>query len=347
MTDWDVQAVYRAVGYRSTALAGPAVRRPRRGGPERRRAGPRPRRRRRSPAPTSPAGSSAGPVGLIGHTKSDAAETVGHLLAETTADRDRADRPATSTPSSSSAASTWPTSTTGCGSTSTRSPSARPRAGCGSRSPAARRCSPQGATDPSHTRPRLFTSRSPGGPTGSVGWIHQPAPPDPGGPPVTLTPQRRLLPMVGSTHGNRSAVTCHLRCGDACFQEVPNTTETSYFRDVAASALTPPHAARRRRRHGSDRRRPDRQPARRGCPQTGGAGSPRAPPARPLAFAPIAARADDRRRRHRAGGLPLGPDHPLGRPDLRRRAGLRRRPTRAPPRRRSSSATTATTSTSS
>lgn len=55
---------------------------------------------------------------------------------------------------------------------------------------------------------------------------------------MTLTPQRRLLPMAGNTHGNRSAVTCHLRCGDACFQEVPNTTETSYFRDVAASALS-------------------------------------------------------------------------------------------------------------
>lgn len=55
---------------------------------------------------------------------------------------------------------------------------------------------------------------------------------------MTLTPQRRLLPMAGRTHGNRSAVTCHLRCGDACFTEVPNTTETSYFRDVAATALS-------------------------------------------------------------------------------------------------------------
>jgi secreted PhoX family phosphatase len=60
---------------------------------------------------------------------------------------------------------------------------------------------------------------------------------------MTLTPQRsgdprRLLPMAGRTHANRSAVTCHLRCGDACFKEVPNTTETSYFRDVAASALS-------------------------------------------------------------------------------------------------------------
>lgn len=51
-----------------------------------------------------------------------------------------------------------------------------------------------------------------------------------------------LLPMAGNTHGNRSAVTCHLRCGDACFQPVPNTTpntsETSYFRDVATTVLS-------------------------------------------------------------------------------------------------------------
>ncbi|MBJ7359196.1 PhoX family phosphatase [Nocardioides sp.] len=52
------------------------------------------------------------------------------------------------------------------------------------------------------------------------------------------SPQHRVLPMAGRTHGNRSAVTCHLRCGDACFSPAPNTTETSYFRDVAATALS-------------------------------------------------------------------------------------------------------------
>jgi uncharacterized protein len=51
-------------------------------------------------------------------------------------------------------------------------------------------------------------------------------------------PQHRVLPMAGRTHGNRSPVTCHLRCGDACFTAAPNTTETSYFRDVAATALS-------------------------------------------------------------------------------------------------------------
>jgi uncharacterized protein len=52
------------------------------------------------------------------------------------------------------------------------------------------------------------------------------------------SPTRTLLPMAGQTHGSRSAVTCHLRCGDACFQAVPNTTDTSYFRDIASSVLS-------------------------------------------------------------------------------------------------------------
>jgi len=82
-TDWDVQAVYRAIGYRSTGLPG---------------------------LPFDEAGAiipndegrvldldgepipgtyvtgwiKRGPVGLIGHTKSDAAQTVGHLLESTT-----------------------------------------------------------------------------------------------------------------------------------------------------------------------------------------------------------------------------------------------------------------------
>lgn len=46
------------------------------------------------------------------------------------------------------------------------------------------------------------------------------------------------LPMAGLTHGSRSPVTCHLRCGDACALPAPNTTATSYFRDVAAGALS-------------------------------------------------------------------------------------------------------------
>lgn len=83
VTDWDVQGVYRAVGYRSTALPGlpfddRAAVIPNDGGRVLDLDG--------NPIPgTFVTGwIKRGPVGLIGHTKSDAAETVGHLLAETT-----------------------------------------------------------------------------------------------------------------------------------------------------------------------------------------------------------------------------------------------------------------------
>lgn len=83
-TDWDVDAVYRAVGYRSTALPGlpfddRAAVIPNDGGRVLDLDG--------QPIPGTYVTGwiKRGPVGLIGHTKSDAAETVGHLLAETTA----------------------------------------------------------------------------------------------------------------------------------------------------------------------------------------------------------------------------------------------------------------------
>ncbi|MFS3128634.1 FAD-dependent oxidoreductase [Nocardioides sp. Bht2] len=83
ITDWDVQAVYRAVGYRSTALPGiPFDERaavvPNDGGRVLDLAG------ERVEGLYVTGWIKRGPVGLIGHTKSDAAETVGHLLAETT-----------------------------------------------------------------------------------------------------------------------------------------------------------------------------------------------------------------------------------------------------------------------
>ena len=133
-------------------------------------------------------------------------------------------------------------------------------------------------------------------------------------------------PWPGRTHGNRSAVTCHLRCGDACFVAAPNTTETSYFRDVAATALSRRSVV--------------------GAGLTVAAVA--ALPAAPVAAAPGAARraggrspgrpalhrhrTGGRHRRHRvrAGRLPVGRDPALGRPDPRRRAGLRP----APPERR-------------
>lgn len=44
--------------------------------------------------------------------------------------------------------------------------------------------------------------------------------------------------MLGLTHGNRSPVTCRLRCGDACAKPVPNTSENQHFRDIASKALS-------------------------------------------------------------------------------------------------------------
>jgi len=44
--------------------------------------------------------------------------------------------------------------------------------------------------------------------------------------------------MSGLTHGRRSPTTCHLRCGDACAQPVPNTSDNEHFRDVASAALS-------------------------------------------------------------------------------------------------------------
>ncbi|MFF3740705.1 PhoX family protein [Streptomyces sp. NPDC002566] len=53
---------------------------------------------------------------------------------------------------------------------------------------------------------------------------------------------RKPLPLIGTpTHshpGGRSAMTCRFRCGDACLQEVPNTSANEYVGDVIAGALS-------------------------------------------------------------------------------------------------------------
>ncbi|MEU9607530.1 PhoX family protein [Streptomyces sp. NPDC048057] len=50
---------------------------------------------------------------------------------------------------------------------------------------------------------------------------------------------RKLLPLLSKPHaGGRSALTCRFRCGDACFQEVPNTSDNEYAGDIIASALS-------------------------------------------------------------------------------------------------------------
>ncbi|MER7969311.1 PhoX family protein [Streptomyces sp. NPDC005840] len=52
---------------------------------------------------------------------------------------------------------------------------------------------------------------------------------------------RKPLPLIGtpsaSHPGGRSALTCRFRCGDACFQEVPNTSSNEYVGDVIAKAV--------------------------------------------------------------------------------------------------------------
>ncbi|WP_353651353.1 PhoX family phosphatase [Nakamurella sp. A5-74] len=43
--------------------------------------------------------------------------------------------------------------------------------------------------------------------------------------------------MLGHTAGKRSAVTCELKCANACFHPVPNESDNPTFRDIAAIAL--------------------------------------------------------------------------------------------------------------
>jgi len=49
---------------------------------------------------------------------------------------------------------------------------------------------------------------------------------------------RKLLPILGSHTGGRSALTCRYRCGDACFHEAPNTSGNEYAGDIIARALS-------------------------------------------------------------------------------------------------------------
>lgn len=49
---------------------------------------------------------------------------------------------------------------------------------------------------------------------------------------------RKLLPLIGSHPGGRSALTCRYRCGDACFHEVANKSDNAYVGDVITGALS-------------------------------------------------------------------------------------------------------------
>lgn len=58
---------------------------------------------------------------------------------------------------------------------------------------------------------------------------------------LTTDPHHKLLPLLpmeGYTLGKRSAVTCHLKCADACFHPVPNTSDNEYFRDIVGAAIS-------------------------------------------------------------------------------------------------------------
>jgi hypothetical protein len=44
--------------------------------------------------------------------------------------------------------------------------------------------------------------------------------------------------MLGRTHGNRSAVTCHLKCDSACAHPAPNTSTEPDFAEIAARQLS-------------------------------------------------------------------------------------------------------------
>ncbi len=48
----------------------------------------------------------------------------------------------------------------------------------------------------------------------------------------------RFLPLPsGGPHGSRSPMTCHFRCGDACFQPIPNQTDHPHIADVVGGAI--------------------------------------------------------------------------------------------------------------
>ena len=46
------------------------------------------------------------------------------------------------------------------------------------------------------------------------------------------------LPMLGLTHGNRSAVTCHLKCDSQCSRPDPNPSTEPTFAEIAGRQLS-------------------------------------------------------------------------------------------------------------
>ena len=113
------------------------------------------------------------------------------------------------------------------------------------------------------------------------------------------------LPMLGLTHGNRSAVTCHLKCDSQCSRPDPNPSTEPTFAEIAG-----------------------RQLSRRALLAGGGtlaaaaalpvvwpepaAAAPKPGDAGPLAFTGIDSGVRGGRHPGRAGGLPVDADPALG-----------------------------------
>ncbi|MET1155505.1 alkaline phosphatase PhoX [Arthrobacter sp.] len=52
---------------------------------------------------------------------------------------------------------------------------------------------------------------------------------------IVTDTKKRYLPMLGHVSGKRSAVTCALKCDNACAKGVCNTSENNYFRDIVSA----------------------------------------------------------------------------------------------------------------
>lgn len=51
-------------------------------------------------------------------------------------------------------------------------------------------------------------------------------------------PTRRFLPMWNHVKGKRSAVTCALKCNNACLEPDANCSSNSYFKDILESTIS-------------------------------------------------------------------------------------------------------------
>ena len=131
----------------------------------------------------------------------------------------------------------------------------------------------------------------------------------------------RLLPMSDHVRGKRSAVTCQLKCANACLGPECNTSDEPALPGHRLFGPLPtvparPGPRRRPRPRGRQRRRRRWHRRRVRCPARHR--GPRVRPDRP--------REPPGRRVHGSGRIPVAADHPLGRPAVLVDAGARLRP---------------------